>query len=140
MNCGEYRLQASALLDGELAAGEIRDLFRHLAVCDSCWKYNLRLEKIHRVLGDGASLNEREETDRQSWTRRKLPVSAPSFLLSLFMAFVFGMVLSLMLQSLTIPGQREQEFWQRSGLLQPFTPAPPHMDPHSETGLKGAGR
>jgi anti-sigma factor RsiW len=138
MNCNEYRAQVSAFLDEELSESEIRDLFQHLAACDGCWRYNLRLQKIRSALASPKHPNEPAEIKRERpWMHQRLPVSAPSFVLSVFMAFVFGMVFSLMLLSQTTTSRTDPDIWQNSQLYQHPLRPPDRPVPNSETGLNG---
>jgi anti-sigma factor RsiW len=134
MNCNEYRAQVSAFLDGELSEGEIRDLFQHLSACDGCWRYNLRLQKIRSALKSSSPPSEPAEIDRRKpWVHQRLPVSAPSFVLTVFMAFVFGMVFSLMILAQTTTKRADNSIWQNTQLyqhpLRPLGRPSPNPDP-----------
>jgi len=138
MNCNEYRAQVSAFLDEELSNSEIRDLFQHLAACDGCWTYNLRLQKIRSALRHGAPLREGVVAEHEKpWMHQRLPVSAPSLVLTLFVAFLFGALLSLVLSSRPPIDRLDSDTWQSGQIYRYPSQLPYRTISSSGTGLNG---
>jgi anti-sigma factor RsiW len=111
MNCDRYQLQASEFVDNELDPREVRMLFVHLGSCDACWNYYRRIEHLHaavthtRITGDTrespAFRGRISEVNPASSQRRLLQsrhsVSRASVLLGAYVAFVVGVLLTLLI-------------------------------------------
>jgi anti-sigma factor RsiW len=111
MNCDRYQLQASEFVDDELDPREVRMLFVHLGSCDACWTYYLRIEHLHAAVShtpmtgdikDSAVFHGRiSEVSPASSQRRLLQsqrlVPRASVLLGAYVAFVVGVLLTLLL-------------------------------------------
>jgi len=89
MNCDECQQRASEFLDEEIHPREIRMLFSHLGSCDECWTYYRRVERLHSMMNRPPTL------DRVVVPRH--PVTSATFLLGSYVAFVIGVLLTLLL-------------------------------------------
>lgn len=50
MNCEEFRMKVSAVIDGEISAGEKEALLSHRAACAACDWYFSEMEKVDAIL------------------------------------------------------------------------------------------
>jgi anti-sigma factor RsiW len=110
MNCDQYQQQVSEFVDEELEPRNIRTLFAHLGSCDECWTYYRRIERLHTAMSrpsltrrtaepetsNESSSGGRSLRSRHRWLASRHPMSPASILLGSYVAFVVGVLLTLL--------------------------------------------
>jgi len=129
MNCDEVQQRISEFVDNELDSLGTRMLFTHLGSCDECWAYYRRIDRLHAVMSKPEVAKEISEvessTERTSptgknltsrptrrWLRTRHAMTPASFLLGSYIAFVVGVILTLLLLPASeVPRQSTLDQW-----------------------------
>ncbi len=65
MNCGDLRQKIYLFYYGELSAGELEEIYLHLAECDHCQEEKNLIARILQTLKDGMAEEAPPETIRR---------------------------------------------------------------------------